>query len=159
MTQETLFPFESYQSSETTYNVDDGAGNVVRLPKYGSLTWIEDRAINAYYINGDGDGDDKDRWDKIPLIEAKAELSSRLLQLRFGTHPKDFKQKEEILLLPNGRPYPVTLVDAVYNFFVVDEAQNWKTDTIIPPSPEQAASANQPATDLTEIEKKKQTGE
>lgn len=154
MTEETLHPFKSYQEDSGTHVVSDGIGNEIVLPRYNSLTWIEEDLINSYILNAD-----KDKGGlKIPMSAAESETVSQLLQLRAEKKPHEFLPKEEILVMPskNGkakRPMSSLLVHAIYEYFTIDEKSGWKErKPEVPPSPEQQVEID--ATTIIKTEKK-----
>ena len=152
MTEETLYPFSSYQEDPSTYAVSDGIGNKIVLPLFHCLTWIEEDLLNTFILNAEKDKDGQ----KLPMSAAESEIVSRLLQLRAGKKPNEFLPKEEILVMPskNGktnRPMSSLLVHAIYRFFTVDEKSGWKERELeVPPSPEQQVEIDATTTIKTE---------
>ena len=154
MTEETLYPFSSYQEDPSTYVVSDGIGNKIVLPLFHCLTWIEEDLLNTFILNAEKDKDGQ----KLPMSAAESEIVSQLLQLRAGKKPNEFLSKEEILVMPskNGkakRPMSSLLVHAIYEYFTIDEKSGWKErKPEVPPSPEQQVEID--ATTIIKTEKK-----
>ena len=141
MPEENLFPFKSYQEDPGTHTVSDGIGNEIVLPKYGSLTLVEEDLLNTYILNAEKDKDGQ----KLPMSAAESEVVSQLLQFRDGKKPNEFLPKEEVLVMPSKsgktkRPMSSLLVHAIYKYFTIDEKSGWKEhNPEVPPSPQQQA--------------------
>jgi len=104
----SLLPFKiSGKVKPQTFEVNDGLGHTLEIPKYGCLTVEETEVYHGYTMEATQDS-------KLPFENYKIELVFRLLCSRFnlpeGTTKKDVFSYED-------SPMGETMVTAIYSFF------------------------------------------
>lgn len=112
-----FLPFEipsNEPETEDIYIVEDSLGNRLPIPKFGCVTWIENREYKRNLS--------KLITDNAPMDELYLASVEVLLRSRFNV-PKNVKT-EELFVLQNGKPVPWPMVEALFRFFE-QEINEW----------------------------------
>jgi hypothetical protein len=107
-TKNSILPFEVGEYKVEQYRVEDGLGNSLPVPKYGCLTWEENKDLNQFSLSAQNDTMMSDQAYRTGVV---------LLLLRKRFNISSSVTDNEILQYGENRPVLQPMIDKLYEFF------------------------------------------
>lgn len=106
----SVLPFKRSATAANSKDIEDGLGNSLPVPYYGSVTYREAEDYSAYL-------ESRRTADGSLNVDARFKADVAVMMLRSRFKIDSGIAREEILTMPDGSPMPEPMLDALYNFF------------------------------------------